>query len=171
MAMSTVTSLQDRLAPNSVCFGCGPANEKGLRIKSRVEGERVVCDWTPAPEHHAFGNILNGGIIGTILDCHSNWTAVVGFMSRDGVVLAVPTVTAEYSVKMIRPTPVDRDLRLVARVVELTGDRAQVEATLESDGKLRVTFRGAFVAVQEGHPAYARWRGEASGRDSDSGET
>jgi acyl-coenzyme A thioesterase PaaI-like protein len=151
-------SLQDRYAPRSVCFGCGPANDQGLRIKSRVEDGEVVCDWIPQPYHHAFDGILNGGITGAILDCHSNWTAVHSMMERDRVEVPPPTVTADFTIKMLRPTPMDGPLRLSARVVELVGERAVVEATLEADGKLRATFRGTFIAVKEGHPAYARWR-------------
>ena len=40
-----MTALQDRYAPNNRCFGCGPANEKGLRIKSYVDGDAVVCEF------------------------------------------------------------------------------------------------------------------------------
>ena len=57
-------SLQDRYAPNNRCFGCGPSNEKGLRIKSHVEGEEVVCDWSPEEYHQAFPGVMNGGICG-----------------------------------------------------------------------------------------------------------
>jgi acyl-coenzyme A thioesterase PaaI-like protein len=152
-------SLQDRYAPESVCFGCGPANEKGLRIKSRVEGDHVVCDWNPQPQHNAFDNVLNGGITGAILDCHSNWTAVHALMTRDSLAKPPPTVTAEFTVRMLRPTPMDKTLHLRARAVEMSGDRVVVEASLEAEGKLRATFRGTFVAVKEGHPAYARWSG------------
>jgi acyl-coenzyme A thioesterase PaaI-like protein len=151
-------SLQDRYAPKSVCFGCGPANDQGLKIKSRVEGEEVVCDWTPQPYHHAFDCILNGGITGAILDCHSNWAAVHTMMERDKMEVPPPTVTAEFTIKMLRPTPMDAPLHLRAKVVELVGERAVVEATLGADGKLLATFRGTFIAVKEGHPAYARWR-------------
>jgi len=151
-------SLQDTYAPNGVCFGCGPANPDGLRIKSRVEGDEVVCDWTPQPHHHAFPGILNGGIIGALLDCHSNWTAVHSMMVRDRTETPPPTVTAEFTVKMLRPTPIDAVLHLKAKTVELEGGRAVVEATLEAAGKVRATFRGTFVAVKEGHPAYSRWR-------------
>ncbi len=122
--MVPASSLQDEYAPRSVCFGCGPANENGLRIKSRVEGDLVVCDWEPRPYHHAFEDVLNGGIIGTLLDCHSNWTAVYAMMKRDGGSAPRPTVTAEYSVKLLRPTPMEHPVRLEARVVELSGDRA-----------------------------------------------
>ena len=40
-------SLQRRHAPTTRCFGCGPANEQGLRIKSVVEGDEVVATWMP----------------------------------------------------------------------------------------------------------------------------
>jgi acyl-coenzyme A thioesterase PaaI-like protein len=152
-------SLQDKYAPASVCFGCGPANAKGLRIKSRVEGNYVVCDWKPEPQHQAFDDILNGGITGAILDCHGNWTAVHAFMERDGLTFPPPTVTAEFTLKLLRPTPMERVLQLRAKAIELVGDRAVVEASLEAEGKVRATFRGTFVAVHEGHPAYARWSG------------
>ena len=155
----TPESLQDRYAPNSVCFGCGPANEQGLRIKSRVQGDEVVCDWTPETQHHAFDGILNGGIVGTILDCHCNWTAVSAMMARDRAETPPPTVTAEFAVKMLRPTPMGIVLHLRAKIVELQGDRATVEGTLEAEGRLRATFKGTFVAVNQGHPAYARWGG------------
>ena len=78
------SALQDRYAPQNRCFGCGPANEKGLRLKSRAEGDLVVADWTPEPHHEAFQGVLNGGIIGALLDCHSNWAAVWHFMRERG---------------------------------------------------------------------------------------
>jgi acyl-coenzyme A thioesterase PaaI-like protein len=149
------TSLQDRYAPGDRCFGCGPANEKGLRIKSHVgDGGEIVCDWTPSPHHLAFEGILNGGICGTILDCHSNWAAAYHFLKRSGADVVPATVTADFHVKLKRPTPMGVPLRLTARVVESTDDRAVVEATLQAAGQITATCRGTFVAVREGHPAY-----------------
>lgn len=153
----TPTSLQDRYAPHNRCFGCGPANDLGLRIKSFVEGEEVVARWTPAPHHLAFEGMLNGGICGALLDCHSNWTAAVHLMNRRGAGSPPCTVTAEFHVKLRRPTPMDGAVTLRARVVESTDDRAVVEATLHAGGKVTATCRGVFVAVTEGHPAWHRW--------------
>ena len=51
----------------------------------------------------------------------------------------------------------DAPLRLRARIVESSSDRATVEATLEANGKITATCRGTFVAVSEGHPAFHRW--------------
>ena len=67
------------------------------------------------------------------------------------------TVTAEYSVRLRKPTPSHGQLRLRAHVVESTDDRATVDATLESGGVVCATCRATFVAVQPGHPAYHRW--------------
>ncbi len=153
----TGVSLQDRYAPHNKCFGCGPANPKGLRIKSRVEGDAVVAEWTPEPHHEAFTGVLNGGIIGALLDCHSNWTAAYYLMNAQKLDAPPSTVTAEFHVKLKRPTPSKGPVRLRAHVVESEGDRAVVEAELEADGKITSTCRGVFVAVHEGHPAYHRW--------------
>ena len=101
----TTQALQDRLGQNHVCFGCGPANEKGLRIKSYVEGDRVVAEWQGEEHHEAFPGILNGGIIGALLDCHSNWTAAWHLMQQAGADSPPCTVTAEFHVKLRKPTP------------------------------------------------------------------
>ncbi len=150
-------SLQELYAPANTCFGCGPANPKGLHVRSRLEGGEVVADWSAEPHHEAFPGVVNGGIIGALLDCHGNWTAAIHLMEKSGVATPPCTVTAEYAVKLLRPTPSTRPLRLRARVVESGADRATVEASLECDGKACATCRGTFVAVKPGHPAYHRW--------------
>lgn len=166
-----MTGVQRQYAPNSICFGCGPANAKGLRIDSRKEGDALVCDWTPEPHHAAFPGVMNGGIVGALLDCHSNWCAAMTLMERRGeterseaptrpagALSAVPPVcvTAEFHVKLRRPTPMSA-VRIIAKTVEVEGDKVTVEAELRSGDKVTATCRGVFVAVKEGHPAYHRW--------------
>ncbi len=149
-------SLQDRFAPEDRCFGCGPANGKGLRLKSRPEGDEVVAEWTPDTHHEAFPGVLNGGIIGALLDCHSNWTAAWHFMGRDGLEKPPTTVTAEFHVKLRKPTPSRSPVRLRARVAGSSGRRATVDSILESGGEVTATCRGVFVAVKDDHVAASR---------------
>lgn len=149
--------VQQQYAPENRCFGCGPANDKGLRIDSRLEGDELVADFVPEPHHQAFEGVLNGGICGTLLDCHSNWAAAMHLMKAAGASTPPCTVTAEFAVKLKRPTPMDGVVKVRAKVVESEGDRAVVEATLEAGGKVTATCRGVFVAVKEGHPAFHRW--------------
>ncbi len=154
-------SLQEKYAPNSICFGCGPANPQGLQIQSMLSGDTLVCTWQPSGHHQAFTGMLNGGIIGSLLDCHSNWAAAWHLMKKNKWEKPRCTVTAKYSVTLLRPTPSNREVYLIAKVVESKEDRAVVEASLLSNAKEcakeYAKCLGTFVAVQPGHPAYHRW--------------
>jgi acyl-coenzyme A thioesterase PaaI-like protein len=153
----TTPAAQDRYAPHGICFGCGPANDKGLRIKSRWEGDTFVARFTPQPHHQAFPGVLNGGIIGALLDCHMNWCAITTLMKEGGLDEAPSCVTAEFSVKLRRPCPADREVTVRAKPVSVDGDKVTVEGELVVDDKVQATGRGVFVAVKPGHPAYHRW--------------
>lgn len=155
--MNNEKSLQETYAPNGICFGCGVTNEKGLRIRSFVEGDEVVAEFRADEHHQAFPGMLNGGIIGALLDCHSNWAAAHFLMKKHNKDALDYTVTADFHVKLRRPTPFDATLFLTARVVESTDDKAIVEAELIANDKVCATCRGTFIAVKEGHPAYHRW--------------
>jgi acyl-coenzyme A thioesterase PaaI-like protein len=151
-------SLQETYAPHGLCFGCGPKNEQGLRIRSFAESDDACrCTWTPAPHHLAFAGVLSGGICGVVLDCHSNWTAAWHLMRKAGASSPPSTVTAEFAVKLRRPTPLSGALAVRAHVIQSSADRATVEAHIEADGQVTATCRGVFVAVKEGHPAFHRW--------------
>ena len=150
-------SLQELYSPTGICFGCGPANAKGLHVRSFVRGDDVVATWQPEPHYQAFPGVLNGGIIGALLDCHCNWTAAWHLMQQGKLERPPCTVTADYAIKLLRPCPIDGLLELVARVTVLSADRASIEGTLNAAGKPRAVCRGTFVAVQPGHPAYHRW--------------
>jgi acyl-coenzyme A thioesterase PaaI-like protein len=150
-------SLQDRYAPDSTCFGCGPANDLGLRIKTFIEGEVGVCEFHPEPHHESFEGAVAGGIIGTLMDCHLNWTAAHHLMTTNGLDRPPSTVTAEYTVKFVAPTPSRGPLRIRARVVDSSARRATVHGELEVDGTVTATGSGVFVAVGDDHPAYQRW--------------
>lgn len=155
--------LQRTFAAHSTCFGCGPANEKGLRINSIAPEDsadatgEVVAEWKPESHHEAFPGMLNGGIIGSLLDCHCNWTAAWALMKQAGAEHPPCTVTADYAIQLKRPTPTHGTVKLVARVAEIREDRAVIEGALFAGGKLCATCRGTFVAVKPGHPAYHRW--------------
>src|SRR3954453_7907816 len=131
--MSDEQSIQDRLYPELTCFGCGPKNARGLRLRSfpRSDGE-VVATFTPWPEHDNGTGFLNGGIIATLLDCHS--AAVItqeadrrGTRAPDGALL--PYLTAGIDVRYRRPSPLEATVELRGRL--LTGDDSQMTAAVE----------------------------------------
>ena len=150
-------SVQLEYAPNSICFGCGPANADGLRIESHRIDNGLVMEYLPNDSHQAFPGMINGGIIGTLLDCHGNWTAAVGLMDQNRLSEPPCTVTDSYSVILRRPTPLGERLIVTSQITEIEGNKVKVELLLEANGKICASGEGLFVAVKEGHPAYHRW--------------
>lgn len=156
----TEPSLQERFAPQGRCFGCGPANPGGLHIGSRpdhADPTVLVAEFEPEPRHEAFAGVVNGGILGTLLDCHANWTAAWTLMRARGIDQPPTTVTLEFSIRLRRPTPSDAPIHLRSRVVEQGEDRATIEVEISSAGVVTAMGSGTFVAVKPGHPAYGRW--------------
>ena len=49
------------------CFGCGQENPKGLGLKLRLEGDTLVTEFVPRPEHEGWPGIVSGGIILALL--------------------------------------------------------------------------------------------------------
>lgn len=149
--------VQHEYAPNSICFGCGPANEAGLQIQSHRIDNGLVMEYLPNETHQAFPGMVNGGIIGTLLDCHGNWTAAVALMDEKNLAEPPCTVTASYSVILRRPTPLGETLTVTSQINEIDGNKVKVDLLLEAGGKVCASGSGLFVAVKEGHPAYHRW--------------
>jgi len=150
-------NLQDRYAPNGVCFGCGPKNRHGLKLKSKPAGDAVIADWKPKPHHVAFGNFGNGGIISVLMDCHGNWAAAFALMKLRRLRSPPGTVTSEYTMKFLHPSPIDGKWQLRAQATKVDGDRVNVSGELKVDGVVTATMTGLFVAVRKSHPAFYRW--------------
>lgn len=145
-------ALQDRYFADLPCFGCGPANEKGLRLKSYAGPDgTVVATFTPWPEHDNGAGFLNGGIIATVLDCHSG-AAVThtafehGWEPLGGALL--PFVTAGIDVRYRRPAPLRDTVSLRATIASADEARITAEVVLEHDGKVRA----------EATALWKRWR-------------
>jgi acyl-coenzyme A thioesterase PaaI-like protein len=134
-------SLQERYFPELPCFGCGPANEKGLRLRSfpREDG-LVTASFTPWPEHDNGLGYLNGGIIATVLDCHSAAAVTHEAFTRGWPPLpgaALPYVTANLDVRYLRPAPLTEPVVLLAEVVAASEAEMTAHVWLEWDDKTR----------------------------------
>lgn len=130
-------SIQERLYPESTCFGCGRANLNGLQLESYPGDEGVVATFTPRESHSNGMGSLNGGIIATVLDCHSGAAVLSGSVGADGL-LAELWVTAGLEIRYRRPTFLDHPCELQARITERSDSSMVVSATLSSEGKVRV---------------------------------
>ena len=150
-------SLQEMYSPKGICFGCGCLNNSGLKIKSFVDNNIIVCSWKPKKHHEAFPGVLNGGIIGSILDCHCNWAAAYFLMKKNNFDVPPCTVTADYSIKLKKPTPSNTGLNLIAKLESIKKNIVIINADLLIKNIVFASCRGTFVSVDSSHPAFHRW--------------
>lgn len=148
-------SLQKKFSPNGICYGCGQANSHGFKLESFVEGDKLIAHWQPRAEHQAFKNVINGGVIGTLLDCHCNWAAAWHLMQAHQLDETPCTVTAQYTIQLKRPTPF-APLYLEAYLDKIEDLKAIIKGKLFAEDKLCATCDGLFVMVGPEHPAYHR---------------
>lgn len=134
----------------SHCYGCGRLNEAGLKIRSFWEGEVAVCRYMPRPEHLAIPGVVYGGLIASLIDCHSTGTAAAAAYRAEGREMnTYPRnryVTASLHVNYLRPTPMGIELELRARVVDAS-ERKTTVATEVFAGDLK-TAEGRAVLVR-----------------------
>jgi acyl-coenzyme A thioesterase PaaI-like protein len=151
-------AFQDQI-PENFCYGCGPGNPVGLRIRSIWAGNEALCVFQPAA-YHAAGprHILNGGIIATLIDCHAVCTAIAhAYRAERRAIGSAPAIwyaTASLAVHYLRPTPLDRLVTVRARVVETRLRRTTLACALSADDVECV--RAEVVAVR----VPATWREE-----------
>jgi acyl-coenzyme A thioesterase PaaI-like protein len=133
----------------SYCYGCGRLNEYGHQIKSYWQGEELVCHFTPKPYHTAIPGYVYGGLIASLIDCHSTGSAAAAYAKSKQIDLeqeAAPRfVTASLKVDYLRPTPLGPTLELRAQIVEVKERKVVVHTTLTANGEL--CARGQVVAV------------------------
>ena len=140
------------LIPDNHCFGCGSLNPDGLQIQSFWSGDdESICRYLPLP-HQAAGpkGFLNGGIIATLIDCHTICTAVANAYRQEGREIgSLPHlwfVTAALKVDYLAPTPIDAPVELRATFLEVGEKKAVLGCSLSSGGETRAT--GEVIAVR-----------------------
>lgn len=148
---TTEKAFQDHYPDDlSHCFGCGRLNPHGHRIKSFWDGDTSVCTFTPEPFHTAIPGYVYGGLIASLIDCHSTGTAAAAVYRAQGRAMGTEPplrfVTASLHVDYLRPTPMGAPLEVRGTAVEVKARKVVVEATLSARGE--VCAKGRVVAVQ-----------------------
>ncbi len=137
------------------CFGCGADNDGGLRIKSYwLNDDQAICRFKPASAHSAAADsILNGGIIATLIDCHSICTAVAhAYRDAGREIGTAPTIwyaTGALQIKYLKPTALSGHVELIARVTEAGARKTVVHCELSGHGEQCVTAEVVAVRVPD----------------------
>lgn len=146
-------ALQDLAAPDGVCYGCGCAHPRGLRIKSywHEDGIHVVATHMPDADFCGWPGLVYGGLIAMLVDCHSNWTAMANHYRAEGREPGsqprIDCVTGNLGVKYLKPTPLGVLLRLRARVEGDVGRKTRVLCEVYAGEELTALGDSVFVRV------------------------
>ena len=134
------------------CYGCGRYNDNGHQIKTYVTGGTTLTRHIPAPYYTGAGDFAYGGIIASLIDCHSAGSAAIFWLQQHGHnvgdIAAPRFVTARLEVDYVAPTPLGM-VELVGRAEE-AGERKVIVATdLLADGQITARGRAVLIKVSE----------------------
>jgi acyl-coenzyme A thioesterase PaaI-like protein len=138
----------------SHCYGCGRLNEHGLHIKSYWDGNESVCRFLPK-EYYSGGrkDILYGGLIASLIDCHGAGTAAAAKLKEQGIEIKkgeLPRfVTASLKVDYLAPAPINTEIELRAKIKEIAGRKVFVEVNLRAMQKVCAKGECLFIQLQE----------------------
>jgi uncharacterized protein (TIGR00369 family) len=123
------------------CFGCGPHNERGMRLRFRREGDEVVTELVPRDGWDGPPGVFHGGLQATLADEVAGW-ALVGLLGRMGF-------TTSMNVRYVRPLRLGEPIVARARLASRTGPIATVNVRLEQAGKLGCSARVSYMLPDE----------------------
>lgn len=136
--------------PLAYCYGCGRLNQQGLQIKSYWDGDESVCLFYPRPYHTAIPGFVYGGLIASLIDCHSTGTAAAAKYRAEGREMDTDPpfrfLTGSLHVDYLKPTPIEGPLEIRGKISEIKGRKVVVSTTLSAGGE--VCAKGEVVAVQ-----------------------
>ena len=138
----------------SHCYGCGRLNEHGHKIKSYWNGNESICRFLPK-KYHSGGkiDILYGGLIASLMDCHGAGTAAAAKVKEQGIEIKkgeMPRfVTASLKVDYLAPAPVNTELELRGKIKDISGRKVIVEVTLLSEQKVCAAGELLFIQIKE----------------------
>jgi uncharacterized protein (TIGR00369 family) len=130
---------------DSMCFGCSPANQTGLRLEFFTDGESIFS-WVKVPAHLCgWKNLVHGGVISTVLD-EVMGRAVVHKMRCLGM-------TKSMTVDFLKPITIDKELKAIGKVLEVKNDReCLAEAMIFNEaGVLCAKSIGTFALFKPDH--------------------
>lgn len=140
---------QDHM-PGNVCFGCGRNNHQGLKIRSYWEGDESVCVWESQEKYQGWKGILNGGILATLIDCHTMCTAMAATYQAENRSMESEPIyryaTGTISVKYLKPTSNTKPIELRARIKEIKGRKVVMSCIAKSDGE--ITAEAEVIAIR-----------------------
>lgn len=126
-----------------MCFVCGLHNTFGLKSRFyELENGEIMAIFQPSSEHQGYPGRLHGGIAATILD-ETIGRAIMQRYSDN-----IWGVTVDFSMRLRKPVPLDREIRVIGRIV--SDGKRTFEGTGEillDDGTVAIEGKGKYLKM------------------------
>ena len=133
----------------NACFGCGPANARGLHLAFSRDGDAVVCEYTPKPDETGWPGLFHTGLLLLVLNEACFW----GAWELSG---AVATLKGPSSFEIHRVPRVGVPFGVRATMEKGTGPAMRMKATAETaEGKPVATLDAGFEHLARSRVAKA----------------
>ncbi|HXK33938.1 MAG TPA: PaaI family thioesterase [Dehalococcoidia bacterium] len=133
--------MSERQPPPRLCYACGSANEHGLHMQFRLEGDRTVCDYRPLAFQQGYPGRMHGGVVSAMIDEAMGWAV---YHAREW------GATARLNVRFRRPVPLDEPLRVEAWIVRNKHRLIELRAEVRNaGGDVLAEADGAFMKLDE----------------------
>ncbi|MCS6800110.1 MAG: PaaI family thioesterase, partial [Myxococcota bacterium] len=126
---------------DQTCFGCGPHNPSGLRLRFEREDDEVVTRWTPPPGFDGPPRVLHGGLQATIADEVAGW-ALVGLLGRMGI-------TTSLEIRYVRPVQLGHEIEARAKLASRAESVVTLHVSLRQHGRTAAMARVRYMLVDE----------------------
>jgi uncharacterized protein (TIGR00369 family) len=127
--------------PANHCFGCGGANEFGMKLAFELDQDarRSKGTFVLGPRYAGGAGFAHGGIIAVLLD------EAMGKISK---LTEERAVTAELNIEYRKPVPVDREIVVSGWQEDQKGrNRFRIGEIHDTQGNLLARGRGRFVVL------------------------
>lgn len=117
------------------CYGCGRNNIEGHHFATCWNGEETLTEYRPEAFHTAIPGFVYGGLLASLIDCHSTGSAALALYRQAGHEPGDDTpaprcVTAMLKVDFLKPTPLGETLVVRGQIQEIGAKKVIVVSTV-----------------------------------------
>ncbi len=124
------------------CYVCGKDNPLGFHIVFSTEKGRVRARYSPEIDRQGYLGVTHGGVICTLLDETMGWAPTL--------MVKRMFVTAELTVRYVRPFPVGRTMIVEAWTEKASRRMAMVNGEVrDEEGVLYASAHGKFLPMSQ----------------------
>lgn len=146
MRSATDDGINQILAPDSICWVCGPGSPDGLLLAHRRTDTGVIAQWWADPRYEGAPGRLHNGFAAALLEDAAGWAAMSELHARRGAL--TPVRILDLHVIFKEPIPSRRVLTVTGKFTSEDAGVMHTTATLDHGGKVLATASSRLAPLE-----------------------